>query len=188
MLLENDIIGSKVAAEPVATVSPEKLNCQISHIYFRVCLAKLTSLGDAVKQHPHRMNSVKNETMRKEEVKATATLVYQKITTSYDILKHDEHRNDSSYMVAHPEEYYLDYFYFYRTLVPKVDVEIVIAVTVSVASVIQYLNAWEGNITVVKMLRTQDDELTFKSRDNVRANALPELKSSEHYCYSSINP
>ncbi|CAI9723468.1 Hypothetical predicted protein [Octopus vulgaris] len=95
------------------------------------------------------MNSVKNETMRKEEVKATATLVYQKITTAYDILKHDEHRNDSSYMVAHPEEYYLDYFYFYRTLVPKVDVEIVIAVTVSVASVIQYLNAWEETATLI---------------------------------------
>lgn len=44
--------------------------------------------------------------------------------------------------------------FFYRcTVAPQSDVEMMIAFSVFVASVIQYLNTWKGNITSVRMRR-----------------------------------
>lgn len=54
------------------------------------------------------------------------------------ILQDEETRKDYDYMLDHPEEYYRHYYHYYsRRLAPKVDVRIVILVTVCAISVFQ---------------------------------------------------
>lgn len=54
------------------------------------------------------------------------------------ILQDEETRKDYDYMLDHPEEYYSHYYHYYsRRLAPKVDVRIVILVSVCAVSVFQ---------------------------------------------------
>lgn len=56
----------------------------------------------------------------------------------YLILQDEETRKDYDYMLDHPEEYYSHYYHYYsRRLAPKVDVRIVILVSVCAISVFQ---------------------------------------------------
>ena len=60
----------------------------------------------------------------------------------YEVLKDDEQREEYNYMLDHPEEMYSNYYRYYRRrFAPKVDIRIVIAVTLSVISGIQYYSA-----------------------------------------------
>ena len=82
----------------------------------------------AAKFHPDR---------NKEE---GAELKFRQVATAYEILKDDESRKDYDYMLDNPEEAYYHYYKYYkRRLTPKVDVRIVLAVTITVISVLQYL-------------------------------------------------
>lgn len=61
---------------------------------------------------------------------------------SYEILKDDESRADYDFMLDHPELVYSHYYRYYRRrMTPKVDVRIVVAVTLIVVSVFQYFVA-----------------------------------------------
>lgn len=54
------------------------------------------------------------------------------------ILQDEETRKDYDYMLDHPEEYYSHYYHYYsRRLAPKVDVRVVILVSVCAISVFQ---------------------------------------------------
>ncbi|ESO86178.1 hypothetical protein LOTGIDRAFT_129609 [Lottia gigantea] len=80
-----------------------------------------------------------------EEGKKEAHEKFQKIGNAYEILKDDEQRVDYNYMLDNPDEYYSHYFYYYQhRLAPKVDIRIVIAVTISIVSVFQYFGAWSN--------------------------------------------
>ena len=60
----------------------------------------------------------------------------------YEVLKDDESREEYNYMLDHPEEMYSNYYRYYRRrFAPKVDVRIVIAVTLTIISGIQYYSA-----------------------------------------------
>lgn len=60
----------------------------------------------------------------------------------YEILKDEETRIDYDYMLDNPEEYYRHYYHYYRRkMSPKVDVRLVILVTITVISVFQYYTA-----------------------------------------------
>lgn len=53
-------------------------------------------------------------------------------------LQDEETRKDYDYMLDHPEEYYSHYYHYYsRRLAPKVDVRVVILVTVCAISMFQ---------------------------------------------------
>ncbi|XP_065051046.1 dnaJ homolog subfamily C member 25 homolog [Rhopilema esculentum] len=66
---------------------------------------------------------------------------FRKIATAYETLKDDEARTDYDYMLDNPEYAYYHYYRYYkRQVTPKVDVRIVIAATVSVISVLQYMH------------------------------------------------
>ncbi|CAI8050634.1 DnaJ homolog subfamily C member 25 [Geodia barretti] len=65
---------------------------------------------------------------------------FLEITTAYDVLKDEEERANYDYMLDNPDEVYSHYYHYYRRRVaPKVDVRIVIAVTITVISVVQYI-------------------------------------------------
>ncbi|EDO44964.1 predicted protein, partial [Nematostella vectensis] len=56
-----------------------------------------------------------------------------------------EQRNDYDYMLDHPEETYRHYYHYYRhRMAPKVDVRIVVAVSITIVSILQacYLHGW----------------------------------------------
>lgn len=92
---------------------------------------------------------------RTEEAKAEAEIKFKAIATAYEILKDDDSRNDYDYMLDNPDEYYAHYYRYYRRRVaPKVDVRIVIVVTLTIISVIQYYSGWQRYDSAIKYFAT----------------------------------
>lgn len=80
--------------------------------------------------------------------------VYQ-IATAYEILRDDEARKDYDYMLDNPEEYYSHYYRYYRRrMAPKVDVRLVLVVTITVISIIQYYSLWQRYDSAIKYFMT----------------------------------
>jgi len=70
-----------------------------------------------------------------------AELKFRAIATAYEILRDEEQRKDYDYMLDNPEEAYYHYYQYYkRRLSPKVDVRYVIAITITVISILMYLH------------------------------------------------
>ena len=71
------------------------------------------------------------------------------------MLRDDESREEYNYMLDHPEEMWSNYYRYYRRrMAPKVDVRIVIAVTITVISAVQYYSAWTNYEDAIKYLMT----------------------------------
>ncbi|KAL5006640.1 hypothetical protein ScPMuIL_015446 [Solemya velum] len=105
-----------------------------------------------------------------EEKKEDAVKKFQRIANAYEILKDEEQRNNYDYMLDHPEEYYSHYYYYYRRkMAPQVDVRIVIAVTITVISIIQYFSAWNNYNTAI----------TYFSRDHKYRHRALEIARNE---------
>ncbi|ERE84699.1 putative dnaJ subfamily C member 25-like protein [Cricetulus griseus] len=70
-------------------------------------------------------------------------------------IKDEETRKDYDYMLDHPEEYYSHYYHYYsRRLAPKVDVRVVILVSVCAISVFQYFSWWNSYNKAISYLAT----------------------------------
>ncbi|KAJ0183103.1 hypothetical protein K1T71_001079 [Dendrolimus kikuchii] len=92
---------------------------------------------------------------RNPEDKKEAEEKFKEIATAYEILRDDEERSDYDYMLDNPQEYYAHYYRYYRRrMAPKVDVRIVLAVTITIISVIQYYSAWSKYETAIKYFMT----------------------------------
>lgn len=90
-----------------------------------------------------------------EEAKKIAEEKFKEIATAYEILRDDEARTDYDYMLDNPDQYYRHYYRYYRRRVaPKVDVRIVIVVTITIISIIQYYSAWQRYETAIKYFVT----------------------------------
>ncbi|GCC29620.1 dnaJ homolog subfamily C member 25 [Chiloscyllium punctatum] len=77
------------------------------------------------------------------------------VATAYETLKDDEARKDYDYMLDHPDEFYRHYYHYYkRRLAPKVDVRIVIIVTVCAISLFQYYSWWSSYSEAIHYLTT----------------------------------
>ncbi|VDD87701.1 unnamed protein product [Enterobius vermicularis] len=75
-------------------------------------------------------------------LKAEAVEKFRQIATAYETLKDDGVREDYNYYLDHPEYSAYNYYKYYRRRVaPKVDVRIVIIVTITLISAFQYLSA-----------------------------------------------
>lgn len=92
---------------------------------------------------------------RSKEDKKKAEEKFKQIATAYEILRDDEDRADYDYMLDNPEEYYYTYYRYYRRrMAPKVDVRIVLFVTISIISLIQYYSAWSNYDSAIKYFMT----------------------------------
>ncbi|KAI8421466.1 hypothetical protein MSG28_009522 [Choristoneura fumiferana] len=92
---------------------------------------------------------------RDPEAKKVAEEKFKQIATAYEILRDEEERTDYDYMLDNPQEYYAHYYRYYRRrMAPKVDVRIVIAVTISIISIMQYYSAWSKYDTAIKYFMT----------------------------------
>ncbi|XP_015257807.1 PREDICTED: dnaJ homolog subfamily C member 25 [Cyprinodon variegatus] len=123
-LLEGLYCGTEVCYD-VLGVSREASKAEIARAYRQL----------ARRYHPDRYRP---EGPGDEESAHTKFLL---IATAYETLKDEETRRDYDYMLDHPEEYYQHYYAYYRRrLAPKVDVRIVILVTICAISAIQYVS------------------------------------------------
>ncbi|CAG9859012.1 unnamed protein product [Phyllotreta striolata] len=92
---------------------------------------------------------------RTPEAKEKAAERFKEIANAYEILKDEEARADYDYMLDNPDEYYAHYYRYYRRRVaPKVDVRIVIIVTISIISAIQYYSGWQRYDIAIKYFMT----------------------------------
>lgn len=92
---------------------------------------------------------------RGQDAKEKAEEQFKIIATAYEILKDDESRTDYDYMLDNPDQYYAHYYRYYRRrMAPKVDVRIVIIVTISIISAIQYYSGWQRYDEAIKYFMT----------------------------------
>ncbi|KAG1659182.1 DnaJ subfamily C member 25 [Nymphon striatum] len=90
-----------------------------------------------------------------KEAKKTAEVKFMSIANAYEILKDEESRKDYDYMLDNPDLFYQHYYRYYRhRMAPKVDVRIVIAVSLTVLSVFQYWNSWSRYHSAMSYLAT----------------------------------
>ncbi|XP_015918955.1 dnaJ homolog subfamily C member 25 homolog [Parasteatoda tepidariorum] len=90
-----------------------------------------------------------------EKAKQEASEKFTLIATAYEVLKDEESRKDYDYMLDNPDKVYGHYYRYYRRqMSPKVDARIVIAVTITVISVVQYLGAWSRYKSAINYLIT----------------------------------
>ncbi|XP_029921297.1 dnaJ homolog subfamily C member 25 [Myripristis murdjan] len=79
------------------------------------------------------------------ETRRSAEEKFLLVATAYETLKDEDSRRDYDYMLDHPEEYYRHYYAYYRRrLAPKVDVRLVILVTICAISAFQYYS-WHSS-------------------------------------------
>ncbi|XP_040273234.1 dnaJ homolog subfamily C member 25 [Bufo bufo] len=135
-LTEGLYCGQQVCYD-VLGVSREAIKADIARAYRQL----------ARKYHPDRY--------RTPEDKETAHKHFLLVATAYETLKDEETRRDYDYMLDHPEEYYRHYYHYYsRRLAPKVDVRIVILVTVCVISIFQFYSWRSSYNEAIKYLST----------------------------------
>ncbi|KAG5898824.1 hypothetical protein JTB14_018784 [Gonioctena quinquepunctata] len=135
-LLEGIYCGKENCYD-VLEVTRDATKSEISKSYRRL----------AKQHHPDRHRAI--------EDKEIAEVQFKRIANAYEILKDEESRTDYDYMLDNPDEYYAHYYRYYRRRVaPKVDVRLVIIVTISIISVIQYYSGWQRYDSAIKYFAT----------------------------------
>lgn len=129
---------------------------------------------------------------RTQEEKDVAEKKFMQVATAYETLREDESRTEYDYMLDHPEEMWRNYYRYYRRRVgPKVDVRLVIAVTISLISAGQYYFAWNNYTEAIKCLSNipkyriqattiaKEDGLLKRDKKADRGKSKEELKEEE---------
>ena len=115
----------------------EGLYCGKENCYDVLGVSRDVSLG--VLKRAYRKLAIKYHPDRNKDPDAVEK--FQLIATAYEILKDEDQRRDYDYMLDNPEEAYYHYYRYYKhRMTPKVDVRIVLAVSITVISVLQYLH------------------------------------------------
>ncbi|XP_035699102.1 dnaJ homolog subfamily C member 25 homolog [Branchiostoma floridae] len=110
--------------------------------------ATTREIGKAYRQLALKFHPDRNKAADAEEK-------FTLIATAYETLRDEESRADYDDVLDNPEKYFQHYYRYYRRRVaPKVDVRIVIVVTLTVISVIQYLGWWHRYNQAISYLVT----------------------------------
>ncbi|KAM9794485.1 dnaJ homolog subfamily C member 25 isoform X2 [Syngnathus typhle] len=136
---------------PVARALVEGLYCGTEVCYDVLGVTREASKAEiarsyrqlARRYHPDRFRP--GEPGSEGETVESAHRNFLLVATAYETLKDEDTRRDYDYMLDHPEEYYQHYYTYYRRqLTPKVDVRIVILVTICAISLFQYYS-WHSS-------------------------------------------
>ncbi|XP_041366024.1 dnaJ homolog subfamily C member 25 homolog [Gigantopelta aegis] len=140
--------------EPVCVDSfIEGLYCGIENCYEILDVTRDSSRTEVVKAYRKLARKWHPDMHKTEEAKEAASTMFQKIANAYEILRDEEQRDDYNYMLDNPDEYYSIYFQYYRRRVaPKVDIRVVIGVTITIISILQYLGAWNNYKSAIDYL------------------------------------
>lgn len=97
------------------------------------------SRDDIAKAYRKAAKKYHPDTQRTAEEKEAASIRFRVIASAYETLKDEETRKEYDYMLDNPDEVYRHYYNYYRRrYAPKVDIRIVLVVTISVISAFQY--------------------------------------------------
>lgn len=119
------------------------LYCGQENCYDVLGVTRDTSKAEMARAYRQLARKHHPDMHRTQEAKSKAAERFTLIATAYEILKDDESRKDYDDMLDNPEAIYRHYYRYYRKrMAPKVDVRIVLAVTITVISVVQYYGAW----------------------------------------------
>uniref|UniRef100_A0A1A8L602 DnaJ homolog subfamily C member 25 n=2 Tax=Nothobranchius pienaari TaxID=704102 RepID=A0A1A8L602_9TELE len=130
-----------VASLPAVTALVEGLYCGTEVCYDVLGVTREASKAEIARAYRQLARRYHPDRYRPEEPgeEEFAHNKFLLIATAYETLKDEDSRRDYDYMLDHPEEYYQHYYAYYRRrLAPRVDVRIVILVTVCAISIIQY--------------------------------------------------
>lgn len=114
------------------------------------------STKNEVKKSYRKLALIHHPDMHRSSIaKKDAEARFKEIATAYEILRDEGARSDYDYMLDNPSEYYAHYYRYYRRRVaPKVDVRLVIIVTITIISVIQYYSLWQRYDSAIKYFMT----------------------------------
>ncbi|KAK5650041.1 hypothetical protein RI129_001070 [Pyrocoelia pectoralis] len=133
----------------------EGLYCGKENCYDVLGVTRESSKSEIARSYRQLAKKYHPDLHRDAKAKEEAEEKFKIVANAYEILKDEESRTDYDYMLDNPNEYYAHYYRYYRRRVaPKVDVRIVIFVTISVISIIQYYSAWQRYETAIKYFMT----------------------------------
>jgi len=98
------------------------------------------------------------------------TAKFMEIANAYEILKDEQSREEYDYYLAHPEEYYYNYYRYYRRKV-HVDVRYVIFGTISVISVFQYLS-WMTSYNTAINYMVHNSKYRLAAKEEAKSRGL----------------
>lgn len=150
----------------------EGLYCGKENCYDVLGITRETSKSEISKSY-RRLAKVHHPDMHRDpEAKKEAEERFKMIATAYEILRDDESRSDYDYMLDNPSEYYAHYYRYYkRRVAPKVNVWLVIVVTISVISVIQYYSACQRYESAIKYFATEP-KYRHKAMDMIQSDEV----------------
>lgn len=129
----------------------EGLYCGKNNCYDVLGVTRHATKNEIAKSYRKLAKQYHPDLHRDKEAKEVAAENFKAVATAYEILKDDESRTDYDYMLDNPNEYYAHYYRYYRRRVaPKVDVRVVLFVTISVISIIQYYSSWQRYDSAIK--------------------------------------
>ncbi|KAK3101875.1 hypothetical protein FSP39_006974 [Pinctada imbricata] len=150
----------------------EGLYCGLDNCYEILGVDRDSSKTEITKAYRKMARTWHPDMQKSQEKKEEATLMFQKIANAYEILRDEEQRNDYDYMLDHPDEYLANYYRYYRRrYAPKVDVRIVIGVTITIVSAIQYWGAWNNYNTALQYL-SKEPKYRIQAMDIARKEGL----------------
>lgn len=133
----------------------EGIYCGKANCYEVLGVSREATKNEIARSYRQLAKKVHPDMHRDPEAKKVAEEKFKEIATAYEILRDDEERSDYDYMLDNPQEYYAHYYRYYRRrMAPKVDVRIVIAVTITIISIIQYYSGWSKYDTAIKYFMT----------------------------------
>ncbi|GAB6019768.1 hypothetical protein CHUAL_001317 [Chamberlinius hualienensis] len=122
----------------------EGLYCGMENCYVVLGVTRDADKGTIGKSYRILARKFHPDMHKSSEAKKEAEVKFRAVANAYEILKDDETRKDYDNLLDNPDEYYSHYFAYYRRrLSPKVDVRIVIAVTITLISAFQYYSGWQ---------------------------------------------
>lgn len=135
----------------------EGLYCGERDCYEVLDVGRTASKQEIARAYRHLARHYHPDRYRRQpgDTDQTAHEKFLLVATAYETLKDEETRKDYDYMLDHPEEYYRHYYHYYsRRLAPKVDVRIVILVTVCAISIFQFYSWWASYNEAINYLST----------------------------------
>lgn len=144
-----------VSIETVNAQLMEGLYCGKENCYDVLEVTREATKSEIAKNYRRLARQYHPDLHRTQEAKDNAEIQFKIIANAYEILKDEESRTDYDYMLDNPDEYYAHYYRYYRRRVaPKVDVRIVLIVTISIISIVQYYSSWQKYDTAIKYFTT----------------------------------
>lgn len=160
-----------LALLPTSSALLDGLYCGTENCYDVLEVTRQATRQEIVKAYRGQARIHHPDMHRTAEAKLEAEEKFKKIATAYEILRDEESRNDYDYMLDNPNAYYSHYYNYYRRRVsPKVDIRVVLIVTITIISVIQYysgISRYEEAITYFTTIQKYRNKAMEMAKDEI---------------------